>query len=170
MGWVRADGAGTPQRLTQSADPQFPGSFTPDGRRLMYSEIQTTGWDLLTIPIDIGSYGLRAGKPEVLLNSRFNERHGGFSPDGKWIAYFSDESGPYEVYVRSFADRGKTWQISSGGGWFPTWARGTKQLLFHNTDRRLMAVDYTVTGDRFVASKPRFWMDSPVTVDNVGTP
>jgi len=165
MAWTRADGGGTPQRLTQSANFQFPGSFTAGGERLIYCEFRDGNFDLLTVPIQNQDGELRAGQPEVFLNSRFNERDGAFSPDGKWVAYHSDESGPFEVYVRSFPGRGAKVQISNGGGWHPSWSRNAMELYFHTPQGRLMVASFTEKGDSFVAERPRLWSNTPVAYD-----
>jgi eukaryotic-like serine/threonine-protein kinase len=97
------------------------------------------------------------------LNSRFNERDAAFSPDGHWMAYFSDESGANEVYVRSFPDRGAKWQISNAGGSLPLWSRTTKEILFRNSEDRLMSASYTIKGDAFAPDKPRLWSNTVLT-------
>ena len=101
MSVTRSDGAGKPQPLTQSKNIQFPGSFTPDGKRLAFMDQSTVSFDLWTVPLQSDSAGLRAGKPEVFLQTPADERYPSFSPDGRWLAYSSDESGTFQVYVRA---------------------------------------------------------------------
>jgi Tol biopolymer transport system component len=85
--------------------------------RLAFYELNAaTGFDLWTVPLGTESAGLRAGKPEAFLQTPADERHPSFSPDGRWTAYSSNESGPVEIYVRAFPDKGGKWQISNGGG------------------------------------------------------
>jgi len=93
---TRSDGAGQPQSLTQSKSAQDPFSFTPDGKRLAFME-QKTGikYSVWTVPLDGDGAGLRAGKPEAFLQTPADERHPAFSPDGRWLAYASDESGTF---------------------------------------------------------------------------
>ena len=83
-----------------------------------------------------------------------------FSPDGRWLAYVSDESGKDEVYVRAFpqpaSGQGGKWQVSNSGGHFPMWSRKERELLYHSGDQ-IMTVSYTVKGDSFVPEKPRLW-------------
>jgi hypothetical protein len=90
MFWTRSDGAGQPQPLTQSKNRQVPHSFAPDARRLAFFQFGGGGTDLWTLPMESGGSGLRAGKPEVFLQTpsqtRFVERHPSFSPDGRWLA------------------------------------------------------------------------------------
>ena len=160
MFWTRSDGANKPQPLTQSKNQWFAWSFTADGRRLAFFEnLPTTGYDIWTAPVESDGAGLRVGKPEIFLQTQFNEREPSFSPDGRWLAYASDESGAYQVYVRSFPDKGGKWQISNSGGTYPTWSRNGRELFFRSDDNRIMVANYTVKGDSFAAEKPRLWSD-----------
>ena len=161
----RTDGPGQPQPLTQSENLQNPYSFAPDGKRLAYIEPHpgTGVYDLWTVPVEIGNGGLRAGKPEVFLQTKFDQRQPSFSPDGRWMAYASNESGSYEVYVRTFPDNGRRWEISNSGGFSPTWSRNGHELFFRTEDSRMILVAaYTVKGDSFLADKPRVWSDKPL--------
>jgi serine/threonine protein kinase/WD40 repeat protein len=165
--WTRSDGSGKPQPLTQSKNAQYPWSFTPDGKRLAFLELSSeTGFDLWTMSLEGDGAGLRAGKPEVFLQTPFDERHASFSPDGRWIAYSSNETGNYQVYVRAFPDKGGKWQVSNNGGMYPVWSRNERQLFFRTDDNQIMVADYTVKGDSFVADKPRVW--SKKKIGNVG--
>jgi Tol biopolymer transport system component len=159
MSVTRSDGAGKPQPLTQSKNTQVPWSFTPDGKRLAFMELSTGGYDLFTVPLETDSAGLRAGKPEVFLQTPADERYPSFSPDGRWIAYRSDESGTNQVYVRAFPDKGGKWQISNSGGSYPMWSRNGHDLFFETLDNHIMVAAYTVKGDSFVADKPRAWSE-----------
>jgi serine/threonine-protein kinase len=86
-----------------------------------------------------------------------------FSPDGRWIAYGSDESGRAEIYVRSFPPgRGGKAQISTGGARFGIWSNNGRDLFYKTPDRRIMVLDYTVNGDSFVPGKPRLWSEKQV--------
>jgi serine/threonine-protein kinase len=120
MFWTRADGAGKPQTLTSSKGRQIPYSFVPDGTRLAFfgASAGTTG--IWTVPLKVGDGGLSAGIPETFVQSSFVDRHPAFSPDGRWLAYSSNESGVFQVYVRAFPDRGGKWQISTSGGLYPS--------------------------------------------------
>jgi serine/threonine-protein kinase len=79
------------------------------------------------------------------------------SPDGRWVAYASTESGVYEVYVRAFPDIGRQWAISTGGGSFPVWSRTANELFYRTEDQFLMVTNYSVAGEAFVPAKPRRW-------------
>jgi eukaryotic-like serine/threonine-protein kinase len=102
---------------------------------------------------------LRAGKPEVFLQTQADERAPSFSPDGRWMAYASDESGTFQVYVRAFPDKGGKWQISNSDGTYPMWSRTGHELFFETLDNHIMVAAYTVKGDSFVADKPRVWSE-----------
>jgi Tol biopolymer transport system component len=160
---IRSDGAGKPQPLTQSKNPQIAWSFTPDGKRLaFFDQGPKTTWDLSTVPLENDSAGLRGGKPEVFLQTAADERYPSFSPDGWWMAYSSDESGTFQVYVRAFPDKGGKWQISNSGGYYPMWSRNGHELLFETSDNHIMAAAYTEKGDSFVADKPRVWSEKQI--------
>ena len=159
--WTRSDGSGKPQQLTQSKNAQYPWSFTPDGKRLAYQEINPgIGYDLWTVSLENDASGVRAGKPEVFLQAQFEARHPTFSPDGKWLAYSSNESGRYQVYVRAFPDKGGKWQISNSGGLYPQWSRN--ELFFRTVDNQIMVAGFAVKGDSFVADKPRVWSEKKI--------
>ena len=165
--WTRSDGAGKPRQLTQSKNTQYPWSFAPDGKRLAFEEVTTeTGYDLWTVPLENDASGLRAGKPEPYLQTPFDERHDSFSPDGQWLAYASNESGAYQVYVRAFPDKGGKWQISNSGGVNPVWSRNGHELFYRTEDAQIMVASYTVKGDSFVADKPRVWSEKRIA--NIG--
>jgi hypothetical protein len=85
------------------------------------------------------------------------------SPDGRWLAYQSFESGAGEVYVRPFPGPGGKWQISTAGGAYPTWAQNGKELFYQTADNRIMAASYKVEGDSFRAEKPQLWSEGQFT-------
>jgi len=161
--WVRSDGAGKTQPLIQGQNVLFAWSFTADGKRLAYYEVNPrTADDIWTATVEGDSEGLRAGKPEVYLQTSADERHPSFSPDGRWLAYTSDESGTYEVYVRAFPDKGGKWQISNAGGAYPVWSGNGHELFFRAQDNRIMVATYAAKGDSFVPDKTRMWSDRPL--------
>jgi len=158
--WVRGDGGAAPESLLASDRPVVPWSFSPDGRRLAYFQIDPeTGYDIWTLPIDMSDPAHpKPGKPEPFLRTQFNEAGPAFSPDGRWIAYFSGETGPNEIYVRPSSGEGK-WQISTGGGMFATWSPNSSQLYFESPDNRIQVVDYVAKGGSFETGKPRPWSE-----------
>jgi Tol biopolymer transport system component len=102
--------------------------------------------------------GLKAGKPELFQRTNFGERGAGFSADGRWLAYSSNESGTSQVYVRAFPEHGGHWQISSNGGTSPIFSQNGKELFFFDVpDDRIMVASYSVKGGSFVGEKPRVW-------------
>jgi Tol biopolymer transport system component len=160
--WVRSDGARAAQRLLESSTPVYPWSFSPEGRRLAYHAVSPeSGFDLWTLPLDLADPDHpKAGNPELFLRTPANENVPRFSPDGRWIAYRSDESGSTEIYVRPFpASRDGEWQISSGGGLYAFWSSNGRELFYEAADNRIMVMDYTVDGASFVPGKPRVWSD-----------
>jgi serine/threonine-protein kinase len=105
----------------------------------------------------------RAGKAEsFLVEPKIFEGDPAFSPDGKFLAYASNESGPNEVFVRPFPGPGGKWKISTNGGKFPAWSRTTHEILYQDFDDHIMAVNYTSQGDTFSPGIPHVWSSTPV--------
>jgi serine/threonine-protein kinase len=164
--WTRADGAHPPQPLAASERLRLPASLSPDGKRLLLAELNREGGSLIqTMTVESSSGQLRAGQPELFRKLPSGNPFPSFSPDGRWIAYASAESGVYEVYVRAFPDDGRQWPISTGGGNFPVWSRTAKELFYRTEDQFLMVVSYSA-GDGFEAARPRLW--SPKRLFNTG--
>jgi serine/threonine-protein kinase len=163
-----SDGSAKPELLITGKNPLFPGSFSPDGKRLAGTEINPDGvigtW---TAPVDYDGAGLRAGKSEAFVQTPLEVRSPRFSADGRWLAYSSNESGTEQVYVRAFPDRGGKWQISNDGGMYPTFSRSGRELFFCNLDNQIMMAPYTVQGDSFVPEKPRRWSEKSLAA--IGT-
>ena len=133
---------------TKENTNQTPGSWSPDGKALVFGEIsQATAADIWALRFD----GDR--KPQPLLASPANEGNAKLSPDGRWLAYTSDESGRSETYVQPFPQSGRKWQVSTDGGDEPVWSRNGRELFYTNGDR-LMAVDVT-TQAIFSVGSPR---------------
>jgi len=120
-----------------------PFSWSPDGRRLLYTEDRPgSGSDLWLMPTE-GGAPVPNAPPEPFLRSPANETQGQFSHDGKWIAYVSDESGGPQVYVQPYPATGGKWQISNNGGVQPRWGKDDKELFYIDLRRRLVAVEVT---------------------------
>jgi Tol biopolymer transport system component len=159
--WIRSDGSGEAQRLTDGKLQETPYSFSPDGKRLAFQQTGNGGsYDIFTAPVEGDPGHPKLGKAELFLGTPFVEISPAFSPDGRWLAYTSNESGTYEVYVRPFPGPGGKWQISTGGGTFPLWSRDGRELILETLDYRVMAVSYTAKGDSFAAGKPRVWTET----------
>jgi serine/threonine-protein kinase len=156
--WQRADGTGDAQRLTYSTNLQFPGSWHPGGKQLAFEEQNQSEYRLMLLPVDGNeAAGWRPGNPSVLSSGSFDIRAPAFSPDGRWLAYQSSQSGRFEVYVQPFPGPGVRSQISSGGGVQPTWSRTRHELLYGTLDQQIMIVPYSVSGDSFRAEPPQPW-------------
>jgi serine/threonine-protein kinase len=164
--WQRSDLAGEPQRLTQSKNIQLPGSFHPSGKYLAFAENHIearTGSDLMILPIEGNeASGWKPGQPTIFLNTPANEQEPMFSPDGRWIAYQSDENGRYEIFVKPFPGPGGKLQVSAGGGQWPVWSRTRHELLYRDYDNHVMVAAYTTAGDSFSSDKPKPWSDKPI--------
>jgi serine/threonine-protein kinase len=148
-----ADGTGV-ERLTESLDVQIPTAVSPDGRQLVFIENSAkTGLDVMALQLD----GSRQVRP--LAQTPFSERNGIVSPDGRWLAYEANDSGPFEVYVRSFgavnsgrADE-RRWKVSTSGGTQPLWGRGGRELFYFAPNGALMRVD-VAAGSAWTAGTP----------------
>jgi serine/threonine-protein kinase len=152
--WQAADGTGTVERLTDSPNAQRASSVTPDGTRLLFSEnIQTESGraNVLMLSLD----GDRHATP--LVRTMFTERLAEISPDGRWLAYESDESGQFQIYVRPFpaVDEGR-WQVSTAGGRQPVWIGSGRELIYVAPDGSLMSVsaDIRLDGESFTGGTP----------------
>ena len=119
--WQAADGTSPAESLTQGDRPQTPWSISPDGTLLLFGE----GGDLASVSLE------SEHRVQMLTKTPSTERNGEISPDGRWIAYESDESGQFEIYVRPFPkiDTGR-WQISTAGGTRPVWAKNGQELFY----------------------------------------
>ena len=158
--WQRADGTGDAQRLTTGTVPHLAGSWHPNGRILAFHEINPkTGADIMILPIEGDeATGWKPGKPVPFLNSPAAEQDPMFSPDGRWLAYQSNENGNRpEIYVRPYPPSAGKWQISTGGGVFPIWSRTRPELFYSAPNQQIMVASYKVEGSSFVASKPKLW-------------
>jgi serine/threonine-protein kinase len=170
--WQRADGTGDAQRLTESKNQQYPGSWHPTGRYLaFYEQNPTTNRDLMVLPMEGDDVsGWKPGKPFVFLNSPDAEQGPMFSPDGRWLAYVSGETGRSEVFVRPFPGPGGKTQISSGGGAFSSWSRTKPQIFYGSPEKYIMVSAYSVEGDSLRAEKPRLWSEGRYVTDRPWRP
>jgi len=144
--WQLADGSGGLERLTTNQYQQNLTSSSGDGQLLALFENNPTGQR------DIWVVRMSDRKAQPFLATRFNEGGGSFSPDGRWLAYVSNESGRPEIYVQPYPGPGGKWQISTGGGTEPLWNHNGREL-FYRSGSKMMSVQVT-TQPAFVASKP----------------
>jgi len=151
--WRPADGSAPPEQIP-GAPLSSPYSWAPDGKTLILNLIDPVRrGDILALPME-GDH-----KPRPFLATQFNETRPELSPDGRWLAYESDESGRLEVYVQPFPGPGGKWQVSTDGGRYLHWARNGKEL-FYLSGTRLMAVE-VATSPTFRAGTPKPLFDAP---------
>lgn len=143
-----ADGTGDAVRIATAEVGGSYGSWSSDGRMLLFDRVDSsTGNDIWMVGRDSGT------APQPFLQTRFNEFSPRLSPDSRWIAYVSNESGRNEVYLRRFPDASAKRQISTGGGDVPAWSRDGRRLFFSNGEQ-MMAVEIS-GGTEVVGSQPR---------------
>jgi Tol biopolymer transport system component len=131
---MNADGAGSETLLLESNLPKVPSAWSHDGKLLVHTVVDPkTGGDIWVLP-------LADPRPSPVLNTAADERYGTLSPDGRWLAYISNESGSYQVYVQAFPGPGSLRQVSSKGGLQPQWGSDGRELFYVAPDKRLMAV------------------------------
>ena len=128
-------GPGDEHAILETSQPKGPTDWSRDGRFIVYrSNDPQTGWDLWALPMD------GARNPIEAVRTRFDERDGQLSPDGKWLAYQSNESGQFEIYLQPFLRSGPRSIVSQGGGAQVRWRADGKELFYVAFDNRLMAV------------------------------
>jgi serine/threonine-protein kinase len=165
--WTRADGTGSQLRLTETNSRVFPSSWHPSGKLLAMDQVSSaSGSTYNTSTVAIEGDEKQGWKPDEIkpfLTNSITEWESSFSPDGRWLAYDSNENGDFEIYVRPFPGPGGKWQISTGGGRYPKFSRTTKELFYRTPDSKIMVAPYTVTGDSFAAGKPQLWSPGQFT-------
>jgi Tol biopolymer transport system component len=151
--WQSADGSGKAERLTTSENQQNAISWSPDGQALAYMELDPATSQ------DVWVLRLSDRKAQPFLRTSFYESVPQFSPDGHWLAYVSNESGRFEIYVQPYPGPGGKYQISTDGGTEPVWNPNGREL-FYRSGGKMMAVDITMQSS-FSAGKPRMLFDRP---------
>ncbi|MGH7599889.1 MAG: hypothetical protein ACREOI_26335, partial [bacterium] len=155
-----SSGAGSEEIFFESKENKQPFDWSWDGRFIAYTttgDPKTRG-DVWVLPL----FGDR--KPIPFLQTEFDEGYPYFSPDGRWIAYVSDESKQPEVYVRPFPGPGGTWQISTAGGTRPGWRRDGKELFYLSNDNKIMAVEINATGSTLEVGVVRSLFEAHPTI------
>ena len=143
----RADGSGEAEALTEGELQMYPISLSPDGK-VALAEANAETLDIYTLPLDGSS------EPEPYLVTSFLERDPVFSPNGRWVAYASNESGRPQIYVRPYPAAGGRWQVSDGTGRWPIWSRDGNEL-FYRTNEGIMVADVETEGPTFRVGKAR---------------
>jgi len=158
--WIRADGGGQPQQLVATKSISFPYSISADGKRLAYYEIAGSP-QIWTVSLEQGD-GLKAGTPDRYMMTQSADLNAAFSPDGRWLAYESNESGRPEIYVRPFPTTGAggKWQVSNNGGTWPIWPAKGRDIVYRSGNQ-VMAAAYSATADSFSNEKPRVLAATP---------
>jgi serine/threonine-protein kinase len=148
--WQAVDSTGAAERLTTSSNNQFATGITSDGTAVVFDEqTPTMRRDLMQLALD----GTR--RVTQLLQTKFDERNGIVSPDGRWLAYESNSSGQVEIYVRPFPNVGSgEWLVSRAGGKTPLWARSGKELFYVPADGALLRVPVEASGAIWNAGPP----------------
>ena len=151
----RADGTGVAERLTEASTHVYPQTITPDGQFLVLRS-GIDAQDLVTIDLE----GDRDIQP-LLIDPAFHERNADISPDGKWMAYETNESGQFEVYVRPFpgVDEGR-WQISTEGGSMALWSKDGNELFYRSPNGSIVSVPVD-TEDSFLAGNANVVVEKP---------
>jgi len=151
--WQPADGSGGMERLTTSGYTEVPRSFSPDGQSLAFIDLgAATGYDISVLR-------LSDRKVQPFLQTPTNESVPSFSPDGHWLAYISDESGRFEVYVQPYPGPGGKYQVSTEGGTEPVWNPNGKELFYRSGDKMMAAEISTQPG--FSVGKPKMLFQGP---------
>ena len=151
MWWMPADRSGSAERLDPAGTRQSPVSFSPDGRFLSFDQKDPqTRDDVWVLPF----VGTR--EPQPVARTRFSEGSSKFSPDGRWIAYSSNESGAPEVYVQAFPGPGPKLQVSNDGGIDPMWRRSGGEL-YYRTGNSMMVVSIMTSPELRVSAPSRLW-------------
>ena len=164
----RADGSGEAERLTESKHSQYPFSWRHDAKLLAFGELGETGPRIWMLPMEGDDHsGWKPGKPQLFSTGSWTEYSPGFSPDGRWVAYNSLESGRSEVFVRPYPGPGGKKQISTDGGFWPRWSPKGSELFYETPDHKIWSAKYSTTGESFNADKPRLWSD--VVLTDTGT-
>jgi hypothetical protein len=151
---IPSDGAGVEEHVMQSPNNQMVLDWSRDGRYVMYGEGAPDSWDMWVLPVTPEGRPSPGAKPWRFVSDRFDKRGARFSPDTRWVAYQSNESGQLEIYVRSFPEPNEKVRISKGGGTYPQWGPGGRELFYVSRDGKLMLVTLQPAGKSLEASLP----------------
>jgi Tol biopolymer transport system component len=156
-------GTGEAEILLEAEGRQYPISWSPDGKHLLYHNVAPeTSWDINVLDLE------GEPNPRPFIRTPFIEIRARFSPDGRWVAYQSNESGQGEIYVQAFPGPGGKWQISTAGGGEPQWGPDGSELFYRSPERQMMRVEVQ-TGEAFEAGIPEPLFAAslrPITINN----
>ena len=163
ISWIRADGGGERQVLYKIGRNTSVYGFTADAKTLLIVEQSPQGDnDIVALPLDTTDpEHPKPGKPIPLAQTPASESFPALSPNGKWLAYMSNQTGRGEVYVKPFPTGTARWQITTEGGGTPLWAPDGRSLFFVN-DSHIYVVDITAKADAIAANRPRLWSPTPI--------
>jgi serine/threonine protein kinase len=130
-----ANGAARSVPLLRTQNGKYPTDWTPDGRAIVFTDEKETGSDILLVTSD-------GSQTTPLVQTPFSELQGQVSPDGRWLAYTSLETGRAEIYIRSFSDPGTRWQVSAGGGTDPRWRRDSSEIFYVSAESWLTSIGF----------------------------
>lgn len=158
-----SDGSGGVESILSNGAVNLPSDWSKDGRSILVQTSRSAGLG----GTDLLIYSTEQKKAESWLKSAFVENQARFSPDGRWIAYDSDESGKMEVYVRGFSPPGGKWRVSGEGGSFPVWSKDGRELFYISPDSKVMSVAVG-SGATFDGGAPVALFRIPGEILNVG--
>ena len=150
-------GTDAERRVTKSSAIQYASAFTPDARTILFRAFSSdTGWDLFTVAADGSS------PPQRLLQTPANETEMSLSPDGRFLAYASDESGRMEIYLSRFPEMSGRVPVSAGGGQRPLWRGDGREIYYVGTGNRLMSAAITMSGASTSVGSPLVLFEAPL--------
>jgi serine/threonine protein kinase/Tol biopolymer transport system component len=142
---------------------RWPTDWSPDGHIAFQSR------DMPKFSVDVGFVSAADRKATILLGTLFDEWSPQFSPDGRWLAYASKESGEFEIYVQPFPGLGQKWQVSTGGGNFPRWRRDGKEIFFIKFPEKTLMVAEVKPGSTFAVGAPKALFQTQIKRSDFGT-
>jgi Tol biopolymer transport system component len=159
--WQPIDRSRGVERLLTSERAHMPLLFLPDGRLAMAVQVEGRGGDIAALTLD-GS-----GRLETLVGGPANQGNVDLDRSGRWLAYHSNESGQFEVYVTPFGDRRRAWLVSTDGGRDPWWSHDGRELFYRDFTGAIMSAEIAA-GDTFHAAPPRKLIDGKGYLGSVG--
>jgi serine/threonine protein kinase/Tol biopolymer transport system component len=140
----------SPELVIEGEQPLFAVAVSPDGSQLLVSGTSvSTGSDLMLLDLN------EKRELEIFRATKFNEEHATYSPDGRWVAYTSDESGRFEIYIARASGGGRHWQLSTDGGLWPRWTAGTGEVIFQDLTGQFVAVAVRTDGSEVEIGKSK---------------